>query len=114
MLVKKVQLAAARILHEVERLRLAEQALERHVNLALSKTVGSRGPSACLLIWSFYKVVVVVVVVVVVGGDDEGLAPRVTRHTRATQDTATFIRPGRLKLAYYSVYMTLHAYNKLL
>jgi hypothetical protein len=35
-------------------------ALERHVNLALSMTVGSLGPSACLLIWSFYKVVVVV------------------------------------------------------
>jgi hypothetical protein len=32
------------------------------VNLALSMTVGSLGPSACLLIWSFYKVVVVVAV----------------------------------------------------
>jgi hypothetical protein len=31
------------------------------VNLALSMTVGSLGPSACLLIWSFYKVVVVAV-----------------------------------------------------
>ena len=30
------------------------------MNLALSMTVGSLGPSACLLIWSFYKVVVVV------------------------------------------------------
>ena len=39
---------------------LQSPALERHVNLALSTTVGSLGPSACLLIWSFYKVVVVV------------------------------------------------------
>ena len=29
---------------------LQSSALERHVNLALSKTFGSRGPSACLLI----------------------------------------------------------------
>jgi hypothetical protein len=41
---------------------LQSPALERHVNLALSMTVGSLGPSACLLIWSFYKVVVVVAV----------------------------------------------------
>jgi flagellar biosynthesis protein FliP len=40
---------------------LQSPALERHVNLALSMTVGSLGPSACLLIWSFYKEVVVVV-----------------------------------------------------
>jgi hypothetical protein len=31
--------------------------LVREQNLALSMTVGSLGPSACLLIWSFYKVV---------------------------------------------------------
>jgi hypothetical protein len=31
---------------------LQSPALERHVNLALSMTVGSLGPSACLLIWS--------------------------------------------------------------
>ena len=43
---------------------LQSPALERYVNLALSK-MDSRGPSAYLLIWSIYKAVVV-------EGDEEG------------------------------------------
>ena len=53
------------------------------MNLALSMTVGSLGPSACLLIWSFYKVVVVVVI-----GNEGGVGNGFVLNGRSDPQTA--------------------------